>query len=88
MRVTPAGPVGCHAIAPELHPVAWPDKFKPDLPPRYDGTPDPAEFLQLYSPSIRAAGRYDKVMACWFPMALKGGALSWLLNLPEGSITS
>ncbi|KAI4992055.1 hypothetical protein ZWY2020_041918 [Hordeum vulgare] len=27
-------------------------------------------------------------MACWFPMALKGGALSWLLNLPRASITS
>ncbi|KAI5021454.1 hypothetical protein ZWY2020_058184 [Hordeum vulgare] len=49
---------------------------------------DPAEFLQLYTLSIRAAGRGDKVMACWFPMALKGGALSWLLNLPKASITS
>ena len=27
-------------------------------------------------------------MASWFPMALKGGALSWILNLPKGSITS
>ena len=66
----------------------WPDKFKPNLPPHYDGTPDPAEFLQLYSLSIQAAGGDDKVMASWFPMALKGGGLSWLLNLPEKSITS
>lgn len=28
----PVGPVGCCAIATELYPVAWPCKFKPDLP--------------------------------------------------------
>ena len=27
-------------------------------------------------------------MANWFPMALKEGARSWLLNLPPGSISS
>ena len=27
-------------------------------------------------------------MANWFPMALKDGARSWLLNLPAGSISS
>ena len=63
-------------------------KFKPDLPPRYDGTPDPAEFLQLYELSIEAANGEEKVMANWFPMALKDGACSWLLNLPPGSISS
>ena len=39
--------VGCRAFTPELRSVAWPGKFKPDLPLRYDGTTDPAEFLQL-----------------------------------------
>ena len=47
--------VGCRAFTPELRSVAWPRKFKPDLPPRYDSTPDPAEFLQLYELSIKAA---------------------------------
>ena len=46
---------GCRAFTPELRGVVWPGKFKPDLPPRYDGTPDPAEFLQLYELSIEAA---------------------------------
>ena len=46
---------GCRAFTPELRSVAWPGKFKPDLPPRYDGTADPAEFLQLYELSIEAA---------------------------------
>ena len=27
-------------------------------------------------------------MANWFPMALKDGACSWLLNLIEGSVSS
>ena len=79
---------GCRAFTPKLHSVVWPGKFKPDLPPRYDGTHDPAEFLQLYEPIIKAAIGDEKVMANWFPMALKDGARSCLLNLPVGSISS
>jgi hypothetical protein len=37
---------------------------------------------------IQAAGGSDKVMANWFPMALKEAAHSWLMNLPEASIAS
>ena len=76
------------AFTPELHRVAWSGKFKPDLPPRYDGTADPAEFLQLYQLGIEAANGDEKVMANWFPMALKDGARTWLLNQPPGSISS
>ena len=79
---------GCHAFTPDLRSVVWPGKFKPDLPSRYDDTPEPAEFLQLYELSIEAANGDEKVMANWFPMALKDGARSWLLNLPVGSISS
>ena len=66
----------CRAFTPELRSIAWPGKFKPGLPPRYDGTPDPAEFLQLYELSIEAANGDKKFMANWFPMALKDGARS------------
>ena len=79
---------GCRTFTPELSSVTWPGKFKPDLPPCYDGTPDPAEFLQLYELSIEAANGDEKVMANWFPMALKDGARSWLLNLPPNLISS
>ena len=41
----------------------WLGKFKPDLPLRYDVTPDPVEFLQLYELSIKAANSDEKVMA-------------------------
>ena len=79
---------GCRAFTTELRSVAWPGKFKPYLPPRYDGTADPAEFLQLYELGIEAAKGNEKVMANWFPMALKDGARTWLLSLPPGSISS
>ena len=78
----------CHAFTPELRNIVWPSKFKPDLPPRYDGTADPGKFLQLYELSIKAASGDEKIMANWFPMALKDGARSWLLNLTEGSVSS
>ena len=79
---------GCPAFTTELRSVAWPGKFKPDLPPRYNGTADLVEFLQLYELGIEAANRDEKVMANWFPMALKNGARTWLLNLPPGTISS
>ena len=44
--------------------------------------------MQLYELSIEAANGDEKVMANWFPMALKDEARSWLLNLPPGSISS
>ena len=53
----------CRTFTPELCSVAWLGKFKPDLPPHYDGTADPAEFLQLYELSIEAANGDKKVMA-------------------------
>ena len=77
---------GCRAFTAELRSVAWPGKFKPDLPPRYDGMVDPAEFLQLYEMGIEAANGDEKVMANYFPMALKDGARTWLLaRSPPGT---
>ena len=79
---------GCRAFTTELHSFSWSGKFEPDLPPPYDGTADPVEFLQLYELGIVAANGDEKVMANWFPMELKDGARTWLLNLPPGSISS
>ena len=70
----PVATSGCRAYTSELRSVAWPDKFKPDLPPCYEGTVDPVEFLQLYELGIEATNGDEKVMANWFPMALKDGA--------------
>ena len=79
---------GCLAFSKELRSVTFPPKFNPSLPPRYDGTAPPLDFLQLYSLAICAAKGDDKCMASWMHMALKGAAVTWLMNLPEGSIHS
>jgi hypothetical protein len=62
--------------------------FRPVLPLRYDGTADPAGFLQAYSEAIRMAGGDDKVMASWFHMALAGEPRAWFFGLPESSVAS
>jgi hypothetical protein len=51
--------------------MVWPDKFRPDISARYDGTSNPVEFLQLYIVVVQAARGDQRVMANWFPMALK-----------------
>jgi hypothetical protein len=37
---------------------------------------------------IQVARGYHRVMANWFPMALKEAAWAWLMNLPEESVSS
>jgi hypothetical protein len=47
---TPGDPIyntGCLALTRQQRYVVWPDKFKPDIGARYDGTTNPVEFLQL-----------------------------------------
>jgi hypothetical protein len=75
-------------LAPYLRMVAWPHKFRPHLLEKYDGTVNPVEFLQIYSISILAAGGDEAVMANYSSVALTGMARSWLMNLPEVSLTS
>jgi hypothetical protein len=76
------------ALAPHLRMMVWPPKFWPHLPEKYDGTVNPAEFLQIYSTSIVAAGGNEAVMANYFPVALTGTTRFWLMNLPEGTLHS
>jgi hypothetical protein len=68
--------------------VVWPDKFRLDMGARYDGTSNPVEFLQLYIIAVQATRGDQRVMANWFPMALKDALRTWLMNLPHESITS
>jgi hypothetical protein len=79
---------GWMALAPHLRMVVWPCMFRPHLPEKYDGTVNPAEFLQIYSTSILAAGGNEAIMANYFPVALTRTAWSWLMNLPEGTVNS
>jgi hypothetical protein len=48
---TPGDPIynpGCLSLTRQQRYVVWPDKFKPDIGARYDGTTNPVKFLQLY----------------------------------------
>ena len=79
---------GCIAFTPELRQVKWPRRFCPDLAIKYDGKDNPTEFLNIYTTAVLAAGGNEKVLANWFPLALKPHIRSWLMNLPESSISS
>jgi hypothetical protein len=80
--------VGCAALADHLRVVAWPSKFRPHLPEKYDGSTNPSEFLQVYITAITAAGGNDAVMESYFHVALTGPARTWLMNLTPRSIQS
>jgi hypothetical protein len=79
---------GCLALTRQQRYVVWPDKFRPDISARYDGTSNVVEFQQLYVVAIQAARGDQRVMANWFPMALKDTPRTWLMNLPHESVTS
>jgi hypothetical protein len=46
------------------------------------------EFIQIYQTVVEATGGDDRVKANFLPMALTSAAKSWVINLPEGSISS
>jgi hypothetical protein len=79
---------GCLALTRQQCYVVWPDKFKPDIGARYDGTSNPIEFLQVYVVAVQAACGDQRAMVNWFPMALKDAPRTWLMNLPHESVTS
>jgi hypothetical protein len=79
---------GCLAFTPTLRQVAWPSKFRPIVPVKLEGNTNPKEFLALYCIAVVAARDNEKIMANWFPMALKGMALSWMMHFPKESVRS
>ena len=83
-----AGTRGLRALAPTLRQVQSPNKFKTDMPPRYDGAADPLAFLLAYEEAVLKAGGDDRLMANWLPMALTGILCMWLLHLSAASVAS
>jgi hypothetical protein len=70
----PSGGAGCKAFVASVRNVRWPLKFHPNLTEKYDGSVNLSDFLQIYTTITEAAGGDDRVMANYFPMALKGQA--------------
>jgi hypothetical protein len=56
--------------------VTWSPKFRPHLSEKYNRTINHAEFLQIYTTTILAAGGNEAVMANYFHVALTGSAQS------------
>jgi hypothetical protein len=81
------GRSGFRALAGPLRQVQWSDKFKTGNIDRYDGSSNTEKFIQVYQIVIEAIGGDDRVKANFLPTTLTGVARSWLINLPEGSIT-
>jgi hypothetical protein len=81
------GKSGFRALAGPLRQVRWQDKFKTGNIDQYDGSSNPGEFIQVYHILIEATRGEDQVKANYLPTALTNAARSWLINLPEGSIT-
>ena len=63
---------GLRCFTLSLRQVQWSPKFRPEMPPRYEGAADPAPFLQAYEEAVWVTGGDDKVKANWLPMALVG----------------
>ena len=83
--------VGCLGFTHELRQFQWPSHrtFKPDVGEKYNGKTHPSEFLSIYTIAMQAAGaRDDKVLANYFPLALKPNVMSWLMHLPADSNSS
>ena len=75
-------------MAPALRQVQWPHKFKPEIPPPYNGVTDSLVFLLACEEAVLEAGGDDRLMANWFPMALTDVPRMWLLHLPTASVAS
>ena len=57
--------------------------------PRTSSQTYPSEFLSIYTIAVQAArGRDEKILANYFPLVLKPNVRSWLMHLPDGSISS
>jgi hypothetical protein len=68
--------------------VRWPLNFKLSRIEKYDGSTNPAEWLEVYQLTIEATGGDSYVMETYLPVYLSASARTWLLGLPSGSACS
>jgi hypothetical protein len=79
---------GIKAFCRDLRRVRWPLNFKPSGIDKYDGSTNPAKWLEVYQLSIDAVGGDSYVMANYLPICLSSLARTWLMGLITGSIRS
>ena len=81
--------VGCPAFTRGLRQFKWPSHrtFKPDIGEKYNDKTHPSEFLSIYTVALQPSGsRNDKVLANYFPLALKPNVMSWWIPSLPGRI--
>jgi hypothetical protein len=49
---------------------------------KYNGSTNPAEWLEVYQLTIKAIGGDSYIMANYFPICLSLSARTWLMRLP------
>ena len=64
----------------------FPEGFKPMNIESYDGTTDPAVWIEDFLLHIHMARGDDLHAIKYLPLKLKGPARHWLNNLPENSV--
>jgi hypothetical protein len=82
------GKGGFRALSGPLRQVRWPDKLKTGNIDWYDSSSNSKKFIQVYQTIIESTGGDDHMNVNFLPTTLTDTARSWLINLPEGSITS
>jgi hypothetical protein len=78
----------CQSFFQRSEEGALPINFKPSGIEKYDGSTNPAEWLEVYQLTIEATGRDSYVMANYLLVCLSSLARTWLLGLPLGSVCS
>jgi hypothetical protein len=64
--------------------VLWPLNFKTSRIENYDGSTNPAEWLEFYQLAIEAAGGDSYVMTHYLPVCLSSFTMTWILGLSWG----
>jgi hypothetical protein len=72
----------------DLKRVCWLLNFKPSGIEKYDGSTNPAEWLEVYQLTIEATGGDSYFMANYLLVCLSSSTRTWLLELPTGSVHS
>jgi hypothetical protein len=75
-------------LAAELQVIPWPQSYKPQQLPMYDGHSNPKQFLMSYEATISSYGGNAAIMEKSFVMAVRSVAQTWYSSLRPGTITS
>jgi hypothetical protein len=75
-------------LEPKLQASPWPQNYRRDTYPKYNGSADPTWYIMSYQVAVTSSGGDDATMAKSFIIALEGPALTWYSRLLPLSIDS